>query len=442
MSNPLMEKLLGLPEFEVYDFKQNENDMGFFVQVKKRPDVCLSCGCVHPKLTIAKTRSQTIRDLSVQGKRVALIVKRRSYKCAECGQIFAEPLDCIDGKDRITKRLREHIARKASYMPFTSIEEEFQVSDTTIRNAFLELVKQLPTLCTMETPEILGIDEIYLMKDDYHRKRAWGVICNGDEHTVMDILRSNSNQAVSDALSQLRYPRSVKIVTMDMKAGYRTVVRDILPDATIVVDKFHVIKMANEQVDSIRKSCCSTAPRDLKKYRTVFLAREDTLSVKRISIRDEWFDRYPDLAIAYNLKENFFRMYECLNRQEAQHYYELWKKQIPSSEVFNGFRKMCRTFERCEKEIFNYFDYPYTNAFVEGMNNTIRALALQGRGYDFEVLRGKVLLNTERKLVTPKVDFNRMYNIMSVQHIKRNSYPRDYGVPFSAIIKAINEGCF
>ena len=40
MSNPLMEKMLGLPEFEVTDFKQNEYDMGFYVETKKRPTLC------------------------------------------------------------------------------------------------------------------------------------------------------------------------------------------------------------------------------------------------------------------------------------------------------------------------------------------------------------------------------------------------------------------
>lgn len=41
MSNPLMEKMLDLPEFEDADFKQNDNDMGFYVQTKKRPTVCV-----------------------------------------------------------------------------------------------------------------------------------------------------------------------------------------------------------------------------------------------------------------------------------------------------------------------------------------------------------------------------------------------------------------
>lgn len=49
MNNSLMEKLLDLPEFKTTDFKQNDNDMGFYVEMKERPDVCPACGCYMPK---------------------------------------------------------------------------------------------------------------------------------------------------------------------------------------------------------------------------------------------------------------------------------------------------------------------------------------------------------------------------------------------------------
>ena len=65
MSNPLMEKMLGLPEFEVTDFKQNEHNMVIYVEVKERPSVCPACGVVEPKITIYKSRTQKIRDLSI-----------------------------------------------------------------------------------------------------------------------------------------------------------------------------------------------------------------------------------------------------------------------------------------------------------------------------------------------------------------------------------------
>ena len=92
MSNPLMEKMLDLPEFEVTDFKQNDNDMGFYVQTKNRPTVCPVCGCYIPNLVIYKSRKQTVRDISVLGKRAALIINRHYYECRECGGRFANPL--------------------------------------------------------------------------------------------------------------------------------------------------------------------------------------------------------------------------------------------------------------------------------------------------------------------------------------------------------------
>lgn len=190
MSNPLMEKMLDLPEFEVTDFKQNDNDMGFYVQTKKRPTVCPVCGCYIPNLVIYKSRKQTVRDKSVLGKRTALIINRHYYECRECGGRFAEPLESVGEGERITKRLRLALALLAPYCSFTDLEREYQVSDTTIRKIFMERVNALPKPSELETPKVLGIDEICLMKDDYHRKQPWAIIANGDENTVMELLRN------------------------------------------------------------------------------------------------------------------------------------------------------------------------------------------------------------------------------------------------------------
>lgn len=119
MSNPLMEKMLDLPEFEVTDFKQNDNDMGFYVETKKRPTFCPVCGCYMPNLVIYKSRKQTVRDISVLEKRTALIINRHYYECRECGGRFAEPLESVGDNERITKRLRTTLALLAPYCPFT-----------------------------------------------------------------------------------------------------------------------------------------------------------------------------------------------------------------------------------------------------------------------------------------------------------------------------------
>lgn len=403
MPDLFLEDMLNLPEFEITDFNQTDKEMYFHLKVKEPPAYCPKCGIVMSKMVIQKSRVQEIRDLNILNKHVTLLVKRRNYRCMECNSMFSEPLDCIEGKARLTSRLRRYIAYKARFTPFVDIEHEYRVSDTTIRKAFLEDVNALPAFSELTTPSILGIDEICLAKDDYQRKQAWAVIGNGDDNTVMEILSDRSKETVISTLKSLKNPSNVNVVTMDMWSGYKSAVREVLPNALIVVDKFHVVRMANEALDTVRRSITRTGPFKLKKNRAVFLMRENRLTEKGIAKRDEWFSEYPHLKTAYELKEAFFRMYDCTDRATAEQYYIDWQRSIPKD--LPGFRMICGTVRRSYNEIFNYFDAPYTNAFVEGLNRAIRFVADQGCGYDFEVLRGKVLFTVGRKRGDYPTDF-------------------------------------
>ena len=432
MSDTLIEKMLSLPEFKVTDFKQNENDMGFYVETKERPTVCPVCGCYKPNLVIYKSRKQTVRDINALGKRCALIINRHYYECRECGGRFAEPLESVGEGERLTKRLRLFLALVAPYTPFTELEQEYQISDTTIRKAFLERVHALPKPCELETPKLLGIDEICLMKDDFNRKQPWAIIANGDENTVMEILRNRSKPSIKAFLQSLKDPKKVEVVTMDMWSGYRTAVKEVIPSAMVVVDKFHVVKMANEQMDSARKYFYKSAPHGLKKSKSLFLMRENKLTKKQIDRRDAWFDVFPKLKTAYELKESFYRIYDCTSRFEAERAFIAWYRSIPNDKDFNGWRMLASTVQRHKRVIFNYFDAPYTNAFVEGLNSVIRTISDKGRGYDFDILRGKVLLSAGRKREEPKTDFDTMAYFPP-------SLIKDYGAPFDGILEAVKK---
>ena len=118
-----------------------------------------------------------------------------------------------------------------------------------------------------------------------------------------------------------------------------------------------------------------------------------------------------------------------------------WQRNIPPGTDYNGYRKLASTVRRREREIFNYFDYPSTNAFVEGLNATIRAIATSGRGYDFPVLRGKVLLTIGRKVEFPPADFGNMSFMMPGSFSFGNvSRKKDYGIPFETIIQNAKAG--
>lgn len=439
----LMDKMLGLPDLTVYDFKNNDGNMVYFVEAKEEPKVCTACGVVVSGLKPYKREIQKVRDISNQGKRVQLAIRKRYYKCPEpmCGAYFAESLKSVAPQGRMTVRLRKHIADKAAYTVFADIEREYNISNTSIETIFLERVSKLPTLSQMETPRVLGIDEIHLVAPNGGRKEPWCVIANGDERTEMDMLQSRTKPAVIGALRALREPNKVEVATMDMYSGYRTAVYETLPKALVVIDKFHIVKLVTEQMDFIRKVVARTAPPGLHQHQKYFTINAEKLSRKGQQLRDMWLIEYPLLLKTYQLKESFRYLYECPTRASAERYFQDWKKSIPAGTDYNGFRMIVETIENHKREIFNYFEAPETNAFVEGMNAAIRLISSQGRGYSFEVLRGKVLLTVGRRREVVKTDFD---SCTFTTFNPRIPLPkvRDYGVPFDAIIKAAQGGAY
>jgi len=73
MGEPLIKEMLGLPEVEVTDFKQNDNDMGVCFRTKEYPPMCSAGVCHKPELVIYKSHTQTVQGLYEFGKRSALI---------------------------------------------------------------------------------------------------------------------------------------------------------------------------------------------------------------------------------------------------------------------------------------------------------------------------------------------------------------------------------
>jgi len=258
----------------------------------------------------------------------------------------------------------------------------------------------------------------------------------------MDLLPDRNKSTIIEYFNNLKNPYSVQVVTMDMWEPYRDAVYQTLPNAKIVIDKFHVVKMANDALNTLRKSFKNRLGKkknkSLKQERYLLLKREHDLKpLPDIAFRDAWFNEIPELKVAYDLKESLFKIYDASTKSEAKMLYNKWKASIPDD--MSEFREVAKTIDNWYTEIFNYFDYKVTNAFVEGINSTIRAIESQGRGYTFEVLRAKVMFFINHKVDKPSYGSGTFSNIL-MSGFNLINETKDYGVPFENIIKAINEG--
>lgn len=124
----------------------------------------------------------------------------------------------------------------------------------------------------------------------------------------------------------------------------------------------------------------------------VYLSSTSTKPLK------EAFDKYEQLGYAYLLKERVRGFYAAKSRDEAGELFLRWcdlADSVATDKVMAPFQTAKATYKSWSREIFNYFDYPYTNAYTEAANNLIKKLDKEGRSLMFEQLRYKALFSTK-----------------------------------------------
>ena len=175
---------------------------------------------------------------------------------------------------------------------------------------------------------------------------------------------------------------------------YRIAVQKVLPNAKIVVDKFHVVSKANAAFDTVRRKIANAdkgRSLGLKRAHKLFAKRKNDLNDEQYLTVSGWLNSFPELAAAYDLKERLFQVYEATTPEEAWGEYLNWESTIPP-EMVKAFRPVKTAFRNWKPFILNYFDdQRVTNAFTESFNAKVRAVYRNGRGYSFERLRAKVL---------------------------------------------------
>lgn len=396
-----MTTILNLPGLNVLRVEESEHDYHVYAETAGETPRCPHC---RSDAVVGFGRyERLIRDLPSHGKRTGIYLNGRRYRCRGCTKTFFERLPAADDSRDMTRRLVAYIGKESLKRPFSHVAEETGVVEGTVRAIFAAHVEALASMVEFETPEWLGIDEIHLLR----KPRA--VIGNVRDNTIIDMLPDRYKATIMAYFRQMPERRRVRIVTMDMWPAYRDSARELLPQATVVVDKFHVVRMANAALEAVRKriraSLTPQVRRGLMHDRFVLLKRASALTDRDVLLLTGWTNSFPALKAAYDLKEAFFGLYDCTSRAEAERHYGAWENSV-SEDVEWAFKELMTAMRNWRPQILAYFDHRATNAFIESMNNLIRLMNRIGRGYSFEALRAKVLY-TDKLHKTRRPKFQR-----------------------------------
>lgn len=400
--------LLNLPNYTSSIIEETEHDIHIQIALidSKKP-LCPQCN--SKDIVAHGKRHRHFMDIPIRGKRVGLNIDVPRYRCKACKKLFPADLPGMSNEYKMTERLADFIKKQSILRPYAHVAKDVGVSDATVYGLFVDYKQETEKKVKFATPTIMGIDEIHLAK----QPRC--VITNIEERTIIEMLRDRNKPTVIKYLKEIKEPHVILRVTMDMWKPYRDAVKEVLPNAKIIIDKFHVVRMANNAVEKCRKEIRASLPanqrRDLKNDRFLLLKREHQLKPREQLLVSHWKVNYPNLGKAYELKEAFYAIYEAQNDDEAFNRYEAWESGL-TEDMRPYFNDLHRAVSNWHKEIFSYFHYPATNAYTESMNSVIRHIDRMGRSYGFESIRAKVLFSSNLHSITKKPKFNKRHASM------------------------------
>jgi transposase len=239
--------------------------------------------------------------------------------------------------------------------------------------------------------ETMGIDEVALLKGQGHYVAVvWAHDAAGGH--VLAVLPDRLQSTVQAFLETIpdALKATVRRVCIDMWPGYARAVATALPQARLVVDRFHVAVQYREAVDELRKQEVRRLNMDRPANRTLPTAdwrpllRREWLSLTPAQQGRlvELFEQTPTLASAYLLQNLLTALFDCTpDRATAQTRLQRWTEQVQASGL-HCFDKFLNTLHNWREGILNYFEGRHTSGFVEGLNNKLKLLKRRCFGLD------------------------------------------------------------
>ena len=200
--------LLNLPSYRVLQVEAADGDYQIKAETVPPPDRCVHCGS-GPLVGFGR-REQWIRDLPIHGKQVRIAVDTRRYRCKSCQRTFYEPLPAVDDKRLMTARLKTWLEKNSLRHSFSQLAEETGVGALTIRKVFDDYAQDLRDSLRFETPEVLGVDEVHLIR----RSRA--VFTNIPSCYVVEMLPDRNKITVARFLADLPDKNRIRCVVLDL----------------------------------------------------------------------------------------------------------------------------------------------------------------------------------------------------------------------------------
>lgn len=380
---------LDIPDVEVTDIKMNKKgDYIITVASTINGTNCRQCGREISKFH-SHDRAITLRHLPILGHQVYIRLRPKRYECPFCTskkhrKISTQQLDWYRPKSPHTKAYEEQVLLQLVNSTIQDVALKEKLGYEAVVGIVNRYVATQVDWFEFERLEVIGLDEIALKKGHSDYVVIVTARLKDGQVKVLAVLPNREKETVKAFLARIptRLQRTIHTVCTDMWKAYINAVKEVLGEAVVVVDRYHVAKKYRDCADKLRKQELKRLKAELPEdeYDTIkgtmwpFKKNKADLKPHETELLDRLFVYSPSLKLAYDYREELTAIFEKeLTKTQAIQAIKAWRQKVETSQL-TCFDPFLATLDTYLDEITNYFLHRHNSGFVEGINNKIKVL--------------------------------------------------------------------
>ena len=379
-----------------YEYQRTDYLWGSVVFTIKQARDRLRCPCcgsdnVHQR----GHRWRLYRSLPIGGKPVWIGFKIARVSCQDCGAWRQVRVTFADERKRHTKAFARYVLELSKSMTIQDVAGHLGVGWDLVKEIQKEYLERTFGKPKLRHMTLIAIDEISIRKG--HRYAT--VVLDLESGAVLYVGDGKKGDALDLFWKRLKASRAkIKSVAMDMSAAYIGAVTKHLPQASIVFDRFHIMKLYNDKLSDLRRELYREATDQLHKdvlkgIRWLLLKNSENLDdTRNESARlQAALELNESLATAYYMKDLLHFFWELQSKRQAEQWLKEWIELANASGI-RMLMTLAKTLQGHRSGLLAWYDYPISTGPLEGTNNKIKTMKRQAYGFrDKEFFKLKIL---------------------------------------------------
>jgi transposase len=384
-----LEVLIGLPGYQITGIE----GVGVEVRISARYDGPISCAhCSGSHLRSKGRYTRRVRHENHGARHGVLELEARKWQCLDCGRYFRQRFPGILPCQRASEAFQAMIFRQhLDGINRSRLGRREGIGAATVERYFRHgLKRQFSEWHSPRCPRVLGIDEHF-----FTRKKGFATtLCDLHHHKVYDVVLGRSELSLEAYFQKLEGKAEVRVVCMDLATSYRSLVRLHFPNARIVADRFHVIRIINHHFLACWRDIDPVSSKHRGLLSLMRRHRHNLRPDQQLRLM-AYLGKYPALELIYRFKQRL--CYLLLKKHRTRRQCE--RLIPPFLRALDQLRQvglpqlvqLGQTLSRWSQEIVAMWRFTRNNGITEGFHNKMELINRQAYGFrNFENYRLRV----------------------------------------------------